>query len=125
MGTFDFEFWRFLPIILAAPAQTLFLLVYSLRALGAGDWWREEIGRAMFLTSFTLAMLIDAAVLGYVSKFIQEQYTGIDYGLSVYVNGWDSAAVFGYWLVCLAVYHQLILLIRVRIKSRKKRRQQS
>lgn len=52
-------------ILLAAPAATLYPLLFCLTApwRGAGAWWRSPIGRALMTKAMGLALLIDLALL--------------------------------------------------------------
>jgi hypothetical protein len=46
---------------IAAPAQTLFVLLYGLRA----PWYRSPTGRAIFTKALSLALILDLSVLAY------------------------------------------------------------
>jgi len=105
--------WRDLPVALAAIPQTMFVLLYALPALGAGQWWRDYIGRALFLKALTLGLLIDVATLGMVGRLLRHRPV---------VWGWPSesigaATTVGYWLVAAAIIYQLVALIRERRHS--------
>lgn len=99
--------WRDLPIIVAAPAQTLFVLLYTLRPLGAGQWWGDFVGRALAFKSATLMLVIDFAVLGYLSSWLE----GAQVTWRSDAHGLDLAVVIGYWLVAAAIYYQLVALV--------------
>lgn len=103
--------WRDLPIILAAPAQTTFVLLYTLRRFGAGQWWRDFTGRALAFKSASLMLVIDAATLGYLSSYLK----GADVTWATdATTGLDLIVVVCYWLVAAAIYYQLLALIHER-----------
>lgn len=105
--------WRDLPVILAAPAQTLFVLLYCLPPLGAGRWWRDFVGRALAFKSTALMLLIDAAVLTYLDAYLD----GHQISWASDVHGIGLTVVICYWLVAAAIYYQLGALIRQRLHS--------
>lgn len=109
--------WRDLPVLLAAAPQTAFLLIYSLPSLGAGQWWRDFTGRALFLKALTLALLIDFAALGTVGQLLRGQ--PIRYGWPE--HGINACVVIGYWLVMAAIVYQLVALLVVRRRARRRR----
>ncbi len=111
----EFEFWRLFPLILAAPAQTAFVIIYASRRLGAGDWWADLVGRALFFKSATLATLVDIICCVFLYNYLTGEYTGIQ---------WEYAKspifgilVTGYWIVAAAVYYQLYALIKNRFSD--------
>lgn len=108
----EFEFWRLFPLMLAAPAQTAFVIIYASRRLGAGDWWSDLVGRALFLKSATLAALVDIICCVFIYNWISGKYDQI---LWHYASDPIIALIVtGYWLVCAAVYYQLWALIKNR-----------
>lgn len=111
---YEFEFWRVLPLILAAPAQLAFVLVYSLKIFGAGQWWKSYVGRSIFVKSVSLSFLLNIAVALVVSRWINGQYEGVTFAMTLTNSFLDAMAVLGYWAVCFAVYYQLALLVRLR-----------
>jgi hypothetical protein len=116
---YEFDFWRDIPIVLAAPAQTAFFLIYSLKLLGAGPWWYDFVGRALFLKSTTLMFLVDAVTCSFISHAVSVGFDiDINYSMKLYA-GWDAATVTGYWLVGIAIYYQLFALIRQRRQSKR------
>ena len=108
----EFEFWRLLPLILAAPAQTAFVIIYASRRLGAGDWWGDLVGRALFLKSATLAVLVDIIVSSLLVNWAKGKYIGINwyYGEGIFT----ATLITGYWLVAASIYYQLWALIKNR-----------
>lgn len=108
----EFEFWRLLPLILIAPAQTAFVIIYASRRLGAGDWWAENVGRALFFKSATLAALVDIICVFFAYNWYTGVYTGVDW---TYADNFVfGMIVTGYWLVAAAVYYQLWALVKNR-----------
>lgn len=118
-----FEFWRYAPVILCAPAQTAFVLIYSIRGFGAGKWWRDYIGRALFIKSVTLDLLIVSATIAYAYNWANGVYTSITFDTDRYWKDWESLVIIGYWLVLFGVYYQLYALIRQRLSSRMEKRE--
>jgi hypothetical protein len=108
----EFDFWRLFPIVLAAPAQTAFVYIYASRRLGAGDWWGNTVGRALFLKSATLGALLDIITLVFAYNWLTGGYSGINWQYAH--NFVFGVLVTGYWLVCAAVYYQLWALIKNR-----------
>jgi hypothetical protein len=116
---YEFDFWRDFPVLLAAPAQTIFILLYSLRIFGAGPWWEDFVGRALFLKSLTLLFLIDSVTCSFLAHAASVGFNvSISYDLQLY-KGWSACTVTGYWLVAIAIYYQLYALIKQRFTSRK------
>lgn len=94
--------WWSLPLLLAALPQTLFVLQYGIPQLGAGQWWRDPIGRALFIKAAALAIVLDLFVLWVV-----------------FPESWISTAMLvGYWLVFLGVLYQFVALNRSRRHER-------
>lgn len=56
--TYDFVFWRTFILSGAALGQTLFVMLYV-----TFPWWHSFLGRALFLSALTLAVLLDALVV--------------------------------------------------------------
>lgn len=117
---YPLDFWTALPIFLAAPAQIAFMLIYSLPAFGAGEWWKSFIGRALFIKSGTITFLILVSVSSYIIHYYHHFYTGVNYAF-VPTYGLKSNALItvGYWLVCLAIYYQIAALLRQRFISQR------
>lgn len=92
------ELWRLIVIFGAALGQTLFIMVYAFT-----PWWRGHVGRAVFLANFTLCILIDTIAI------------------RVFVNnhGTDVFALVAYSAVAVAIWYQLGVLIRTRLKAKK------
>lgn len=107
-----FEFWAALPVMLAAPVQTLFLIIYAIPRFGAGQWWRSYVGRSIFLKSLSLAFLLNATLYYQIEFWIKGIFTGVDY----HVDGsLEWVAVLGYWLLLYAVCYQAYALVRNRL----------
>lgn len=115
------SFWIILPILLAVPAQTYFLILYSVRSLGAGVWWKDSVGRALFLKSCAITF----AGLAILHEAIYD----VDHGSVVSFSGDlsipDLVITTGYWAVCVAVYYQMIVLIRLRREENFERKKSS
>lgn len=117
----EFEFWRLSPLLLSAIGQTIFLAFYGLPALGAGKWWKDPVGRAIFIKSSTLALLLDSIVLSFISKWIDGEWSGISFHITKYDGNLDYLILVGYWAVCFGVYYQMVALIRQRLRVRQGR----
>jgi len=109
---FVFDLWLTLPLVLCALPQTAFVLLYGVPRLGAGEWWGDYVGRALFFKSATLAVLLDvlAARLAYLAVDAQD----------VTVKAMPPAAaidgVFSvlYWLIFASICYQLAALVHER-----------
>lgn len=110
--------WRDLPVMIAAPVQTLFVVLYTLPVFGAGQWWRDFVGRALAFKSMALMLLVDAATLGYISVWAH----GGDLSWSRDARGIDLAVEILYWVVAAAICYQLGALISERHHACRRRR---
>lgn len=54
----ELEWWRVAPFVLSVPPQLAFVLMYSLPVFGAGEWWSDFTGRALFFKSTAILTLI-------------------------------------------------------------------
>lgn len=81
----------------AAIGQTLFCLVYTLL-----PWWRSEVGRALYFKAITLGILTDTVAL---EVFFFGEFPEI-------------VTLMLYGAVAVAIWIQLIVLIRVRLKAK-------
>lgn len=106
------DVWRQAPILLCLPAQVAFVTIVTTPSLGAGQWWRNYVTRALVFKSSTLLLLIFAASVGYLFADTHGHQQ---------VNwAWpdDRIVCICYWLVAMAIWYQLISLIRQRFGSR-------
>lgn len=106
------DVWRQVPILLCLPAQVAFVLIVTTPRLGAGQWWRNYVTRALVLKSSTLLLLIFAASVGYLFADTHGRQR---------VNwAWpdDRIVCICYWLVTAAIWYQLVALVRQRFGSR-------
>ena len=115
----DFEVWEDVPIIVSALGQTAFVLIYSIRGFGAGQWWRDFIGRALFLKSLALAMLLDLLVVRLIVRMAHADEVVVRWGLG---DSWDRLSVIFLWIVCVAILYQLAALLHERSLTRHRRR---
>lgn len=88
-------------ILIAAPAQTAFALIYGL----ASPWWRSLVGKALFTKAVALALLIDISLL--------YQWLGDNYALRDVVR----LSVFG--LIAFGSWLQLVALLKEKVKGRR------
>lgn len=89
-------------ILVTAPAQTAFVLVYGLTS----PWWQSLVGRALFTKALGLALLIDLS-LAY-------QLLGDDYWLR------DAVRLSIYSLIAVGAYLQLAALVQEKFASRRR-----
>lgn len=82
----------------AAVGQTLFVLLYS-----SLPWWKSEVGRALYLKAVTMVVFVDAVA---VRVFFPEIVT-------------QQVALYLYGAVAVAIWYQLIALIKVRLRAKK------
>ena len=99
------NWWSTLPLLLASVPQTVFVLLYSVRPFGAGDWWRDRVGRALFIKAAALAIVLDLFTAWVLFR-----------------GDWIRVPlIVGYWLVCAGVFYQCAALIRSRRHDRGRR----
>lgn len=110
-----FEVWVTLPFILAALPQTAFVAIYGLPLLGAGEWWREPVGRALFFKSLTLAALLDTLAIRLTYHIVNDSHVVWRFDLPTHAI--DRFGAILYWLIFAAVVYQLVVLVRQRIQS--------
>lgn len=108
-------FWNILPILLAIPAQTMFLLIFSLKLFGAGEWWKVSIGRALFAKSVAITLVGIMLVIDFFYK--------VSHG-STFSFGYDPSmssvlVISAFWVAAATIYYQLFVLIKTR-KTEKK-----
>ena len=100
-------FWLAAPLLLAAIPQTLFVLQYAIRPFGAGQWWRDRVGRALFIKGAALAVVLDMFLIR----------TVIDrpsFSFAAPATGYALTATVAYWLVFVGVTYQYLALVRSR-----------
>ena len=88
-------------IVGTAPAITLFTVLYGLTT----KWWQQWIGRALFLSSMGLALLVDISLLYRV--------LGDDYALR------DVVRLTVYSIIFLGAWFKLIALGVTRYQDRR------
>lgn len=88
-------------IVAAAPAQTLFAIIYGF----GSPWWRSLIGRALFTKALALALLIDISLL--------YNWLGDDYALR------DLVRLSVYSLIVAGAWMQLVALLKEKIQGRR------
>lgn len=95
--------WAVVLIVAAAPAATLFPIVYGF----SSPWWRTLIGRALVTKAVGLALLIDISI---AYQILGDQYPGRDaVRLSVYA------------LITAGVWMQFSALMVEKWRARKSR----
>ena len=105
-------FWTLAPLLLAAAPQTVFVLVYALRPLGAGEWWRDRVGRALCVKSTALALVLDLLA----ARVLSHGWPGWTFAAPE--DALATAETAGYWLVLVGVTYQLGVLLRQRLEER-------
>lgn len=107
------DFWREFPIFISFPAQLAFVLIYALPMFGAGMWWKDFVGRALFVKSLALAFVLGIAfgrnsleILNNPNISFKSPFDQIP--IEILVTA-------GFWLVMLSIIYQLIAIIKLRI----------
>lgn len=111
-----FEVWVLLPLVLAAPPQVVFVLLYGLPWLGAGQWWRDDVGRALFFKSATFALVLSTLAVRITHNVATSPYVQISWGAPDRWVDWLGAVL--YWLAFFAICYQLKVLVRRRVRER-------
>jgi hypothetical protein len=88
-------------VLAAAPAQTLFAIVYGV----GSPWWRSLVGRALFTKALALALLIDISLLYH--------WLGDDYALR------DVVRLTVYGLIAVGAWMQFVALLVEKYKGRR------
>lgn len=107
-------FWNILPILVAIPAQTMFLLIFSLKLLGAGEWWKVPIGRALFAKSVAITLVGVTLVVDFFYKISEGSQLSFDYEPSLS----SLLLISAFWVAAATIYYQLYVLLKTR-KSEK------
>jgi putative copper export protein len=90
------DWWQrsaFIAIMVAAVAQTGFVVVYMLR-----PWWRHYVGRALLVKSASLLIVLWLTI---VNTFVR-------------YPGQRQVSSLALWLVAGAIIYQLVALLRTR-----------
>lgn len=107
------EFWSLAPLLMAALPQTAFVLLYGVPWLGAGEWWSDRVGRALFLKAASLAVVLDLLLAHVLSLGI------VGFSFAAPMGGFTIAETVGYWTVFGAVVYQLAALVIERAHERR------
>lgn len=92
-------------IVIAAPAQTAFILLYGL----GSPWWRSLIGRALFTKALGLAAIVDLS-LAY-------HWFGDNYFLR------DPVRIGVFVVIAVGAWLQLTAFVKQRLERRRRLRQ--
>jgi hypothetical protein len=103
LATFSTDVAALALVLVAAPAQTLFAIIYGLWS----PWWRSLIGRALFTKAIALALLIDISLL--------YQWLGDDYYLR------DAVRICVFLLIAVGSWMQLVALLKEKYQGRLER----
>lgn len=104
------DFWRELPLFLSFPAQFIFVLIYAVPALGAGMWWKDFVGRALFVKSLSLAFVLGVSMLRNILEIIHHPDISFVWDQPI----GELIVTMGFWLVMVAIYYQLVAIIKLR-----------
>lgn len=124
----ELEVWRVFPIVAAFPPQVAFVMFYAIPKLGAGRWWTDFTGRAIFFKSWALMMLllfsamtVSILLLSGVARLVWDFSLDRTYGAVGLDEPWytiltvlDLAAAFFYWVLLVTVVYQLAALLHER-----------
>lgn len=109
---FVFDVWLLLPLMLSAFPQTAFVLLYGMPVFGAGEWWRDYVGRALFFKALTLGLLLD--VLAVRLLYLMATAADVQVRVSPPAAAIDLLFSVLYWGIFAAICYQLWALIRER-----------
>ena len=113
---FVFDVWLTLPLLLSALPQTAFVLIFACPWFGAGEWWRDRVGRALFFKSLTLAAVFDVLLARIAYLMAQAGNVTVKTSPPAAAIEWVFAAL--YWLIFAGVVYQLAALVRERVAGR-------
>ena len=103
-----------MPILVAIPAQTMFLLIFSLKLFGAGEWWKVPVGRAIFAKSIAITLVGVLLVIDFFYKVHEGSTFSFGYDLSI--TGFLLVSAF--WVAAATIYYQLFVLLKTRKTER-------
>lgn len=112
---FVFDVWLTLPLLLSALPQTAFVLIFSLRVFGAGEWWRDRVGRALFFKSLTLAAVLDVLLARVLYLMAQAGDVSLKTAPPTAAIEWVFSAL--YWLIFAGIVYQLGALVSERARG--------
>ena len=122
----ELETWRVLPITLSVPFQLAFVMLYSMPRFGAGEWWRDFTGRALFYKSAALLVLLVLSTISITLLVLSGGATLVwdissdstyrqlpnPYGIVLAVI--DLIAAVFYWVLLFTIMYQLGALFHER-----------
>lgn len=106
------DFWRELPIFISFPAQLAFVLIYALPILGAGMWWKDFVGRALFVKSMALTFVLGISVARNLLEIVNSPSISFDSPFSQVPV--EILVTVGFWMVMLAIVYQLLAIVKLR-----------
>ena len=115
MDIYVFEVWVLAPLLIAAVPQSAFVLLYGVPLLGAGRWWRDEVGRALFFKSATFAAVMITLSVRTTHRLVTSD-VDFDWSTPKEWQDWFGAVL--YWLVLFAICYQLWILVKSRLRER-------
>lgn len=116
MEVYVFEVWVVLPLLLATLPQLTFVVLYGSPLFGAGEWWREDVGRALFFKSATFAAVLVAIAVRIIHRLATSDVT-VDWSAPSEWQDWLGSAL--YWLALAAICYQLWVLAKRRLRERR------
>lgn len=129
------ELWRVLPFVLGVLPQIAFVLLYSVPRFGAGQWWTDFTGRALFYKSTALAVLLSLSTVS-LSLLLLSGVGHLTWSFSytstyraLLPGRWgdiiqvvDFTAAIFYWVLFGTIVYQLAALLHVRRAARRETR---
>lgn len=122
----ELEYWRVLPFMLSVPPQLAFVLLYALPRFGAGEWWKDFTGRALFfkssailavllLSTVSLLLLLwsGAASLHWDFSF-SSTYRVLPDPYGTILTILDFITALFYWALLVTIIYQLLALVHER-----------
>lgn len=95
---------------MAIPAQTMFLLIFSLKLFGAGEWWKVPVGRALFAKSVAITLVGLMLVIDFFYKI--SQGSSLSFGFDPSLT--SILLISAFWVAAATIYYQLFVLLKTR-----------
>ena len=115
-----FDLWLYIGLAITLPSQILFILLYSIPKFGAGPWWKDIVGRALFYRSIASIFFIPAVLGLMAGNYVEGEYaTLILNPFHSEFSVWRVLSYMGVLLFIIASHSETYSLVRTRLNSRK------